>query len=72
MSSNLVAWVTAFEYRHTGASLQTLSAEVDVLREELRRRGRDVGFTGSAEEAVKHAVSANTSCNTFLLVVDCL
>ena len=57
MSSNLVAWVTAFMYRETGVSSSTLSKEVAELREVLSQRGRDVGFTGSAEDAVQHAVS---------------
>ena len=56
MSTNAVAWLLSFEYRD-GTTVATLVSALDKLREDLRQRNRDTGFSGDSLHVVIHAVS---------------
>lgn len=55
MSTNAVAWLLSFVYR-SGTRLSTLTNALDALRDSLRTRKRDTGFSGNSEDVVRHAV----------------
>lgn len=55
MSTNAVAWLLSFVYR-SGTRLSTLTTALDALRDSLKARKRDTGFSGHSEEVVRHAV----------------
>lgn len=55
MSTNAVAWLLLFVYRD-GTTRSTLVKALDALRESLRTKERDTGFSGSSKDIVKHAV----------------
>lgn len=56
MATNAVAWLLSYVYRD-GVSLSTLVEAVDALRDSLKTRKRDTGFSGHSRDAVLHAVS---------------
>ncbi|CAL4126088.1 unnamed protein product, partial [Meganyctiphanes norvegica] len=56
MSTNAVSWLLSFVYRD-GAKVSDMIMALDALRETLRSRDRDTGFSGSSIDVVKHAVS---------------
>ncbi|XP_069951034.1 glycerol-3-phosphate acyltransferase 1, mitochondrial isoform X2 [Cherax quadricarinatus] len=55
MSTNAIAWLLSFVYRN-GTSLFTLTKALDALRDSLRTRKRDTGFSGKSKDVVIHAV----------------
>ncbi|KAK8391107.1 hypothetical protein O3P69_017038 [Scylla paramamosain] len=55
MSTNAVAWLLSFVYR-SGTRLSTLTTALDALRDSLKARKRDTGFSGDSREVVRHAV----------------
>lgn len=55
MSTNAVAWLLSYVYR-SGTRLSTLTNALDALRDSLRARKRDTGFSGNSEDIVRHAV----------------
>ncbi|XP_042205501.1 glycerol-3-phosphate acyltransferase 1, mitochondrial-like isoform X2 [Homarus americanus] len=55
MSTNAIAWLLSFVYRD-GTRLSTLTKALDALRDSLRTRKRDTGFSGSSKDVVMHAV----------------
>lgn len=56
MSTNAVAWLLLFVYRE-GTTQSALVKALDALRESLRTKDRDTGFSGSSKDVVNHAVS---------------
>nr|XP_045604760.1 glycerol-3-phosphate acyltransferase 1, mitochondrial-like isoform X1 [Procambarus clarkii] len=54
MSTNAVAWLLSFVYRD-GTSLSTLTKALDALRDSLRARKRDTGFSGKSKDVIIHA-----------------
>ncbi|KAK4326659.1 hypothetical protein Pmani_002818 [Petrolisthes manimaculis] len=55
MATNAVAWLLSYVYRE-GVKLSTLVEAVDALRDSLKTRKRDTGFSGHSRDAVLHAV----------------
>lgn len=55
MSTNAVAWLLSFVYR-SGTRLSTLTTALDALRDSLKARKRDTGFSGHSEDVIRHAV----------------
>ena len=56
MSTNAVAWLMSFVYR-SGTRLSTLTTALDALRDSLKARKRDTGFSGDSKDVITHAVS---------------
>lgn len=55
MCTNVISYVLLTEARR-GASLATLTASVAARQTALAAEGRDLGYTGEARQAVKHAL----------------
>lgn len=70
MATNAVAWLLSYVYRD-GVSLSILVEAVDALRDSLKTRKRDTGFSGQSRDAVLHAVSTVYNCLTVAVLKCC-
>ncbi|XP_042867591.1 glycerol-3-phosphate acyltransferase 1, mitochondrial-like isoform X2 [Penaeus japonicus] len=55
MSTNAIAWLLLFVFRD-GTTRSALVKALDALRESLKTKERDTGFSGNSKDVVKHAV----------------
>jgi len=56
MSTHAVCFLLLKKYRN-GTTLNQLVLDLSVMRDKLSQVNREVGFSGSSNEVVKHAVS---------------
>lgn len=69
MSTNAVSFLLLKKYRN-GTTLEQLTIDLTIMRNQLSQNDRDVGFSGNSRDVVKHAVSNQSKLFTvFVLTV---
>jgi len=56
MSTDAVCFLLLKKYRK-GATSNQLAIDLSIMRDKLSQADRDIGFSGSSKDVVKHAVS---------------